>query len=343
MKRHLQALLCVLLVLALLAPPSAAAGSGLTLACRQQGDSGVSLALTGLGSSGGVYAVQLKLTITGTYRQAAFAPADGKNAYAPPCTVEQGQGKTAVTIYLDLGDSAHTGSRLELGVLTLDGAYTLPQGAAVTLLDRGLEPFVSGRSIPVAAESGPVTPGTAGEIPFTDVKKTDWFYNPVCYVYERGIMSGTGKTAFSPGGTVTRGMLVMILYNLEGKPSAGSSPFRDVSDQYYAKAVAWAARNGIVSGYGGGLFRPEDPITREQLALILMKYAAFKGYDTAARADLSSFRDASLTTYYAMEAMRWANAMGLINGTGDKALLPTGGATRDQAASILMNFCQRVK
>ncbi len=182
-----------------------------------------------------------------------------------------------------------------------------------------------------------------GRLPFTDVREKDWFYDAVSYVYDRGLMSGTDETFFSPNVTTTRAMIVAILYKLEGQPETGLSDFIDVSPrQYYAAPVAWAASHGIVSGYGDGLFGPNDPITREQMARILFQYAQMKGYSTSQRADLSRFADSSRISGYAREAMSWANGAGLINGLDDGRLSPGGGATRAQAASILMNFCENV-
>ena len=140
--------------------------------------------------------------------------------------------------------------------------------------------------------------------PFTDVKKTDWFYEAVQYVYENGMMSGTGDTTFSPDTTTTRGMIVTILHRMEGKPTAAGETFTDVAaGQYYADAVAWASANGIVSGYGNNLFGPNDPITREQMAAILYRYVQYKGYDDAVKGDVSAFADGNQVSSYAVEAM----------------------------------------
>lgn len=190
-------------------------------------------------------------------------------------------------------------------------------------------------------------PGTVfaanSSIPFTDVKKTDWFYEAVQYAYENDMMSGTGDTTFSPSTTTTRGMIVTILHRMEGKPSAAGETFTDVAaGQYYADAVAWASANGIVSGYGNGKFGPNNTITREQFAAIVYRYANLKGYDTTARADLSKFSDAGDISDYAVDALAWANAVGLVNGTSDTTISPTGSATRAQAAAILSRFCKEV-
>lgn len=190
-------------------------------------------------------------------------------------------------------------------------------------------------------------PGTVlavnSSMPFTDVKETDWFYEAVQYVYENGMMSGTGNTTFSPDTTTTRGMIVTILHRMEGIPTIAGETFTDVADgQYYSNAVAWASANGIVSGYGNGKFGPNDPITREQMAAILYRYAQYKGYDVSQSADLSKYTDAEQVSNYANTAIAWANAEGLINGVTLTTLVPQGNATRAQVATILMRFCENV-
>lgn len=158
-------------------------------------------------------------------------------------------------------------------------------------------------------------------------------------------MAGTSSTTFSPDATTTRGMIVTILYRLEGTPAVSSaSGFTDVADgQYYTNAVAWAAANNIVGGYGNGLFGPNDTITREQMAAILYRYAQYKGYDVTASTDLSGYSDAAQVSSYALAALQWANAEGLVNGTSDTTLTPGGSATRAQVAVILMRFCENIK
>lgn len=179
---------------------------------------------------------------------------------------------------------------------------------------------------------------------FTDVSSGDWYYEAVQYAYKNGLMTGTGGGAFSPNATVTRGMLVTILYRLEGTDAAsGANPFTDISSGSYCEQVAaWAAANGIVSGYGDGRFGPNDALTREQLAAILYRYAQYKGYDLSGTGSLSGYSDASAISSYARTAMAWANAEGLITGTSGNLLSPKGTATRAQTAVILMRFCQRL-
>ena len=131
-------------------------------------------------------------------------------------------------------------------------------------------------------------------LPFVDVNAADWFCEAVRYVYARGMMGGTGTNTFSPGGTTTRAMIVTILHRLEGTPAAASSAFTDVpAGQYYAQAVGWASSVGVVNGYGDGTFQPDAPITREQMAAILCRYAQYKGVDVSRRADLTRFPDSA--------------------------------------------------
>lgn len=178
-------------------------------------------------------------------------------------------------------------------------------------------------------------------MPFTDVASGAWYYDAVSFVYKRGLMAGTGDNLFSPNVTTSRGMIVTILYRLDGSPSASSAGFTDVtSGQWYTDAVNWAAANDIVAGYGNGLFGPNDTVTREQMAVILYRYAQYKGYDTSASNSLNGYTDVGGVSSWALTAMQWANAEGLINGTSGTTLSPTNGATRAEVAQILMRFCE---
>ncbi|HIZ93686.1 S-layer homology domain-containing protein [Flavonifractor sp. An112] len=185
------------------------------------------------------------------------------------------------------------------------------------------------------------TPVDTG-LPFTDVVSGSWYYDSVAYVYEQGLMGGTGEGRFSPDLTTSRAMIVTILYRLEGSPAVtGSASFADVaSGQWYSDGVAWASANGIVTGYSNGSFGPDDTITREQMAAILYRYARYKGYDLSAQADLDGYSDAAQVSAYAADAMEWAVGSGLITGTSGTTLSPAGSATRAQAAVILARFCQ---
>ena len=184
---------------------------------------------------------------------------------------------------------------------------------------------------------------TPAELPFTDVTQGDWYYDAVAYAYENGLMTGTGDRLFAPSGTTTRAQLVTILHRLEGQPAAGEAAFSDVpAGQWYTEAVAWAAANSIVNGVSDTTFAPNDPVTREQMAAILYRYAQYKGYDVTASGDLSGYTDAGAIRPYAEAAMAWANGAGLITGVSDTTLQPRGNSTRAQVATILMRFCQKV-
>ena len=189
------------------------------------------------------------------------------------------------------------------------------------------------------AEQNPNT----GANPFTDVNTTDWFYNDVMFVYEKGLMLGTSKTTFSPYGTATRGMMATILWRMEGSPAPkGGNGFSDVdAGKWYADAITWTSENGIFAGYGKDKFGPDDPITREQLAAIFYRYADYKGYGTSVKGNLSKFKDADKISDYAETAMQWAVGSGLIKGRDDGSLDPQGTATRAEIAAMLHRFIKK--
>ena len=178
-------------------------------------------------------------------------------------------------------------------------------------------------------------------VDFLDVSRTDWFYYDVRYVCENGLMNGTSRNRFSPYGTATRGMLVTILYRMENEPRCfGSAAFSDVKPgAYYEKAVVWASQNNIVSGYTDGTFRPDAPVTREQLASILYRYTLYRGQDVSAgeTTSLTGYGDAQAVSSYALPAMRWACGTGILQGANGK-LNPSGLATRAQLAAMLHRY-----
>lgn len=198
-----------------------------------------------------------------------------------------------------------------------------------------------GSKVTVEAVFAPTTVEPSG-LPFTDVSTSDWFYGAVKFVYENGLMDGVGDNRFAPNSATTRGMLVTILYRLEGEPAVtGEAGFDDVGDTWYTDAVIWAAANDIVNGIGDNQFGPENTLTREQLVTMLYRYAQNKGYDVTASADLSGYPDADKIQSWAQEAMTWAVAEGIVEGM-DGNLNPAGSATRAQIATILMRFCEGV-
>lgn len=176
--------------------------------------------------------------------------------------------------------------------------------------------------------------------PFTDVPETMWYYDSVYYVYAHGLMNGTAATLFSPGNPTTRGMLVTILYRMEGSPQgAGWGPFTDVTPgAYYAQPIAWAAWNSIVNGITSTTFAPDRNVTREQMAAILYRYTAWKEWDVSQQGNLFQFTDWQKVQTYARTPLAWAVASGLIQGKENQRLDPGGPATRAEVATILQRF-----
>jgi hypothetical protein len=178
--------------------------------------------------------------------------------------------------------------------------------------------------------------------PYSDVKDTDWFYEAVRFAAEEKLMDGTGGGKFSPYATMSRAMLVTVLYRLEGQPTVtGSIPFADVQDgQWYSNAVIWAAENGIVDGYVNGTFGWNDIVTREQLVTILYRYAKSKNLDVGASADLSRFTDVGDISDWALDAMKWAVAAGIIQGRTPVAAAPKESTTRAEVVTIFRRYVE---
>ena len=286
----------------------------------------------------------------------AAVPSGGN--YDPNITYISGKLTIGPTYPITIGEA-------EGGVVTADLTQA-PEGATVTLTIQPEEGFVldalkveSGSTVIQTSKAGEgkvtftmpdggvlVTPSFAPEIPeelpFIDVSETDWFYESVAYVFFNGLMNGTSDTTFTPNGTTTRGMIVTILYRLAGSPeTAAWSPFQDVDPaQYYAKPIAWAAWNGIVNGKTATSFAPNDPITREQMAAILYRYASSQNMDVSERGNLNQFSDQGKISEYARESLAWANGAGLITGKGGGILDPQGPAVRAQVAAIFQRFCE---
>ena len=269
------------------------------------------------------YTVESKET-AGDYIKVAVVPASYK-------VTLQGSGSGTMNAYVaevNDGTLQHSG-----------GFYDIP----VTRSTEGQ--FVSGKTV---SEDDLILNGKTVDIvpdmPFKDVKSSDWFYNDVKYVYEKGMMAGTAADVFAPNATTTRAMIVTILYRLEGSPAVtGTNAFVDVpAGQWYTDAVNWAAANQIVKGTSATTFAPNDSITREQMAAILYRYAQYKGYDVTKKADLSGYSDNSQVSAYAKDALAWANAAKLINGVTNTTLAPQGNATRAQVSAILHRFCDGV-
>ena len=178
---------------------------------------------------------------------------------------------------------------------------------------------------------------------FTDVPRTEWYYEAVSYVATEGLMNGVSTTQFNPNGTASRAQIVTILWRLAGEPSALTGAFTDVpAGEYYSTAVAWASRQGIVTGVGNNRFEPNSNITREQLAVILYRYAQDAGYSTTASGSITGYYDYARVNGYARTALQWAVGTGLITGTSSTTLSPQDTATRAQVATILMRFCENI-
>lgn len=222
----------------------------------------------------------------------------------------------------------------QIGSITVNGEpVSIPSDGRLAGLDADDQVVVTFEKIPVEP----------AEMPFTDVSPDAWYTDAVQYVYENGIMNGTSATAFQPDETTTRAMIVTMLHRLEGEPDAAGTSFADVpTDAYYADAVAWAEANDIVNGVSETAFAPDEPITREQMAAILYRYASYRGCDVTASGSLTRYTDASQISEYAVTAMQWANGNGLITGDTRTTLHPLGHATRAEVATILMRFCQDI-
>lgn len=187
-------------------------------------------------------------------------------------------------------------------------------------------------------------PSVGDKLPFTDMNG-HWAYDAVSYAYKNSLMNGVNASRFAPDSTLNRAMMVTILYRMTGSPAvSGNSVFSDVpSGKWYSDAVQWASVNGVVNGVGKDRFAPDTQITREQMASMMMRYAQFKQYSTGKSADLSTFKDAGSISSWALDSVKWANAVGLINGRTASTIAPQGTATRAEAATILMRFCEMNK
>ena len=291
--------------------------AGIYTKCALTIDGGM---VTAAGENRGIYAATGDILIRGGTVSAAAASESGVSvrAYQGDVVIApQGGMRIAVTAGADQDSAA-----------AIDGSPFLSQTSIQSLISDKTyfcSQVVSGVS-------------------FEDVSQDDWFYDAVLYVCGKGLMDGVGDNLFAPNSTTTRAQLVTILYRMEGEPDVtGGNAFADVAaDTWYTDAVTWAAAQGIVNGVTDTTFAPNNPITREQMAAILYRYAEGKGYDVTAAADLSGYTDADQIQAYAETAMAWANAEGLITGVTDTELKPAGSAVRAQIATVLMRFCEGV-
>ena len=184
------------------------------------------------------------------------------------------------------------------------------------------------------------------DFPFTDVTEGDWCYDAVRDVYEKGLMQGVSATLFAPDQSTSRGMIVSILYRLEGSPAvSGSAAFTDVTgDTWCASAVVWASANGIVNGFTDGSFRPDQAVSRQEIAAFLYRYAQYKGYDTTRGGmAIREFTDYDAISAYALSAMDWCVNAGVLQGSAAKRLNPQSPASRAHVAAMLSRFCRSVQ
>ena len=212
----------------------------------------------------------------------------------------------------------------------------------ITVADRPAAPVTPAQ--PKITEKNCPKDGTCPLTRFADVPNNAWYHDALHYCVEHGLLSGTGESTFSPGRTMTRGMVVTVLHRLAGSPAPkGTAGFEDVAAGSYCDAATrWAAENGIVLGFASGKFEPEQPVTRAQLAVILCRYAALVGLDVTNMAELDGFADADAVGEWAREALGWASGAGIILGGKDGRIAPQGDATRAQTAVILYRFCTKL-
>lgn len=341
------------------------AGSGRTVELRFYSDSEHSqpASVTLVGSQSGVTCTGDTITLTGTSTITVESggktysltlnrtdgtggnPGDGGGSVTrptyPPNILETEHGTVTVS-----PARPHQGDRVTITTQSDEGyklgeiTVTRPDGQKVTLTPAGDGKYTftqPGVKVTIDVTFVPE------EWPFVDVAESDWFFQAVKYVFERGIMVGTSDTTFEPQSSVTRGQVVQMLYNLEGQPTVtGEDGFTDVqSKDWWYNAVVWASQNEVVSGYGDGTFQPKRNISRQEFAQMLFNYAKFKGYDLTATGDLTKFPDGGDVAGWAETAMQWANGNELINGHADTGKLdPLGTTVRAQAASILTKFHQ---
>ena len=270
----------------------------------------------------------------------------GETTY-PPTILETGHGIVTVDpTHPRQGDPVTITAQPDEGYEVGEVTVTRPDGSQVELTENsdGTWGFTQpGEIVTIAVtfrcDGGELCPSAH----LTDVELGTWYHEAVDYVVEHGIMAGVSATAFQPNGSLTRGQVVQILHNLEGKPEeTAEAPFTDTAGHWALEAIAWAAQNNVVAGYDDGTFGPEKLVTREEFAQMMYNYAKFKGYDLTAGGDLTQFPDAGAISDWAETALSWANGKGLINGHDNGTIDPQGNTTRAQAASIMKNFDLKV-
>lgn len=217
--------------------------------------------------------------------------------------------------------------------------YRLNEDGSVEYLETayasGALTFVTDRFSIYVAASSPM-------YAYTDCDPNGWYRTAVDYVLDNGLMNGTGDNMFSPGASASRAMIVTILWRLAGEPAGANAPFTDLTQGWYQEAVGWALQNGITTGKTASTFEPDAPMTREQFAAFLYRYAELQGLDMSARADLAAYSDTGDISAYAADYIEWAVAQGIITGRTTTTIVPGGNATRAEMATMLMRFCENV-
>lgn len=286
---------------------------------------------------------ELTLTITATPYSGGSTGGSTSSAADPVTVSSSANGSVSVGSKVpQKGDTVVITASPDEGYAVASITVTDTDGKKLPVTDNGdgTYSFVyEGKPVTIKAT---FAPAAAAKLPFADVKSGDWFYDYVAYAYENKLMVGTADTRFSPDAELSRAMVATVLWRLAGEPTAtASNPFSDLKEDWYRSAVVWAYEKGIVTGYGDGLFGPEDPVTREQLVAMIGRYAKeFKDADISASANLSGYEDINELSPYAYEYMSWACASGLIEGRSTSVLAPGGTATRAEFAAILYRFIE---
>lgn len=289
--------------------------------------------------SGGKYNDAQKVSLSSTVGAKIYYTTDGINPtatsrkYTSPILITESCNLKAIASKVGMDDSAVFLATYIIGEKTYDD----------TPIDED-DDYGNGGGNLDEIGSNNTTGQTTTEIPkFKDVKTSDWYYDSVNFVVVRGLFKGVSDEEFAPQVSMTRSMLVTVLYRLAGMPSTNGASFSDVeSGAWYENAVIWASQNGVVEGYGNGEFGTYDNITREQMAVILYRYAKFMGYDVNTIEDIARFTDTDKISSWAVTPIKWMVANGLMNGKQNNALDPKGAATRAEVATMLQRFVENI-
>ena len=296
-------------------------------------------------SGGGGGGISVKENYAVTVKEAANAVVSASAAQAQAGT------KITITVKTNEGyavESVAVRQQGAAGLLTVtdngNGTYTftMPAGAVTVTVTTKV------KTVTPVNPDDPSAPGHSDfchAVRYNDVDLSAWYHSPVCYVLANGLMTGYNANTFGPHDPLSRAMVAQIFYNMEGQPEGDyEDKFPDVEDgKWYHDAITWAYEHGVVSGYGDGLYRPEQDVSREELVQIFCNYAKAKGWADAEHADLSSFADDHHVADWHEVAMQWGVGAGLLGGKGGNVLDPKGDAARAEAAQMLMNFCEKIR